>query len=215
MSTQAFDFSVDLLQCLLWQYNDATKLQAIMASKQDWYNEAQEGFWEDWLSDVFDIRTANEFGLSVWAAILGVPLTIVPAAQADKPIWGFGAEREGFMQGNFASAGVLSNLTVEQRRLVLRMRYFQLTTRGAAPEVNAFLDYVFGDGQVYVADSNAMHIAYIFTQAPSSAVELVLTEYDILPRPAGVGSHFVIQGEADGFGFGRYHENFTNGNFKP
>jgi len=40
-----------------------------------------------------------------------------------------------------------------------------------------------------------------------------LTEYDLLPRPAGVAIDYVIVGEADGFGFGRYHETFTNGNF--
>ncbi len=212
MSTQAFDFSVDVMACLLWQYNDATRLQSLLQDKQDWLNSAQEGFWDNWLSDVFDLTTANEFGLSVWATILGLPLSLSAQVQADKPLWGFGPDNVGFSQGNFASGGSVS-LSAEQRRLVLRLRYFQLTSRGAVLETNAFLETVFGAGQVYVADSEEMQIAYVFTQPPSSAVELVLTEFDLLPRPAGVLAHYIVRDEADGFGFGRYHENFTNGPF--
>jgi hypothetical protein len=191
MSTQAFDLSVDLLQCLLWQYNEATALQTLIDRKQKWFDAVQQKFWTDWISDVFDLTTANDFGLAVWAAILDVPLVIVPEAQLTKPLFGFGEFNVGFTQGNFASAQMLSSLTTEQRRLVLRMRYFQITTRGAVPEVNAFLAQVFGEGVVYVEDLGDMKIRYVFTQQPSSAVELILTEFDVLPRPAGVSAEYV------------------------
>ena len=71
---QEFDFSVDLLQAILWQYNNATSLQSLLNSEQAWVIENQTEFWENWLRDVFDLRTANEFGLSVWSIILGIPL---------------------------------------------------------------------------------------------------------------------------------------------
>lgn len=465
MKIQALDLSVDLLRVLLWQYNDADKLQSLVRSKQAWYDAAHTGFWTDWITDVFDLRTANDFGLAVWAIILGVSFVVPPSADAaDKPIWGFDQYREGFNQGNFATIGGGSGLTTDQKRLVLRLRYFQLVTRGAVPEVNAFMKEVFGNlggpalapglypqyvegdvtrtiragtatrinaqgyieavpvntprftydpgtlaplgllveaasisrvpnsasawtpgfnpnaavvtlnaapapdgsstavrlqtnaganvlnwvgstqmvngslyaysfwmkiesthpatinvyagngastggklfvltlankritgvnnggavlatradgfqrigmpyqstqdsnagnlvftingagsyllwnrqqedgpvvtsdiltgaaattrnadevhisdpstvGKVYVADSNKMAIVYVFADPPSSAVESVLTDYDLLPRPAGVRSKLVILGEADGFGFERYHENFSNGNF--
>lgn len=192
MSTQAFDFSTDLLQCLLWQFNDAPSLQALVASKQGWYGRAQEQFWNDWINDVFDLTTANEFGLSVWAKILDIPLVVVPAAQLAKPLFGFGASNVGFTQGNFAAAGILSSLTTEQRRLVLRLRYFQLVTRGAVTEVNAFLAQVFGPGVVHVEDLGGMRVRYVFTVAPTSAVQLILTEFDVLPRPAGVSVELVV-----------------------
>jgi hypothetical protein len=191
MSTQAFDLSVDLLQCLLWQYNEATALQTLLDRKQKWFDNVQQKFWTDWVSDVFDLTTANDFGLAVWAAILDVPLVVVPDAQLTKPLFGFGAFNSGFTQGNFASAQMVSSLTTEQRRLVLRMRYFQLTTRCAVPEVNAFLALIFGEGVVYVEDLGDMKIRYVFTQQPSSAVELILSEFDVLPRPAGVSSEYV------------------------
>lgn len=191
MSTQAFDFSVDLLQCLLWQYNDAEALQAIVQSKQDWYTENQNAFWDNWISDVFDLTTATDFGLSVWAAILDVPLVVVPATQLAKPLWGFGPDNVNFTRGNFASADSVATLTTEQRRLVLRLRYFQLMTRGAVTEVNAFLAQVFGDGICYVVELGDMAVRYVFTQTPTSAVQLILTEFDVLPRPAGVRAEYV------------------------
>ena len=211
---QAFDFSVDLLRALLWQYNDAARLEGLLRQKQDWYNANQQAFWENWRRDVFDLRTANDFGLAVWAIILDVPLVV--ASQADdpaKPIWGFGQYRENFGNGNFASTAT-SSLTAAQKRLVLQLRYFQLVTTGGAPEINAFLAYVFEPlGRAYVNDGYNMTARYVFEFPLPSALELILTEYDLLPRPAGVKIDYAIIGDADGWGFGRYHENFTNGNF--
>ena len=211
---QTFDFSVDLLRALLWQYNDAARLEALLRQKQEWYDANQTAFWEDWTRDVFDLRTANDFGLAVWAIILDIPLVV--ASQGDdpnKPIWGFGQYHENFTNGNFASISA-SQLSTEQKRLVLRLRYFQLVTTGAVPEINAFFAYLFEPlGPAYVVDGYDMRARYVFGSPLSSALKMVLTEYDLLPRPAGVKIDYVIIGDADGWGFGRYHETFSNGNF--
>jgi len=214
MNIQQFDFSVDLLRALLWQYNDAERLEGLLRQKQTWYDTNQTGYWEDWVRDVFDLRTANDFGLAVWAIILNIPLAIASQGDAvDKPIWGFGVYREPFTHGNFAAIAS-SSLTTEQKRLVLRLRYYQLTTDGAVPEINRFFKYLFEPlGQAYVVDGYAMNARYVFGFPLTSELELVLTQYDLLPRPAGVRVDFVIIGEADGWGFGRYHESFNNGNF--
>lgn len=213
MKVRAFDFSVDLLRNILWQYDGSTSLRSLVQQKEDWYTRYQTQFWNDWIVDVFDLNTANDFGLAVWAFILGIPLVVVPDADPDKVPFGFAADDVNFGNGNFADNGGSFGLTTEQKRLVLKLRYFQLVTRGAAPEVNEFLNYIFGPGVVYVADSLQMKILYVFSAPIPSAVELVLTSFDLLPRPAGVGSGLAFLGEADGWGFGRYHENFNNGNF--
>lgn len=210
---QALDLSVNLMRALLWQYNDAARLQGLLQSKQDWYNANQAAFWSDWVRDVFDLRTANDFGLTVWAVLLNIPIFVTSTDAPGKPIWGFGVYRENFNNGNFASTGG-SGLSTEQKRTVLRLRYFQLVTRGTVPEVNAFLAYLFEPlGKAWVVDGYDMTARYVFNFPLSSALEMVLTEYDLLPRPAGVKIDYVIIGDADGWGFGRYHENFTNGNF--
>jgi len=191
MNVQTFDFSVDLLRAVLWQYNDATRLQALLTQKQAWYDENQETFWTNWVTDVFDLRTANDFGLAVWAIILGVPLTAASAGDAaDKPLWGFGANHEVFGHGNFASSQS-SGLTTEQRRLVLRLRYFQLTTRGTVPEANTFLKALFPDlWPLFVEDNLDMSVNYVFGAPLSSDLQTVLQKFDLLPRPAGVGATY-------------------------
>lgn len=211
---QALDFSVDLMRALLWQYNDAARLEALVRQKQAWYDANQSAFWSDWVADVFDLRTANDFGLSVWAIILDIPLVVASAVDpVDKPIWGFGQYRENFTNGNFAAISN-SALSTEQKRLVLRLRYFQLVNDGAVTEINAFFAYLFAPlGPAYVKDGYDMRARYVFEFPMPSALEVVLTEFDLLPRPAGVKVDYVILGDADGWGFGRYHENFTNGNF--
>lgn len=74
---QEFDYSIDLLRALLWQDNKAPQMTALLQQKQAWYDENVSTFWENWVRDVFDIRTANEFGLAVWAIILGVPTSVI------------------------------------------------------------------------------------------------------------------------------------------
>lgn len=212
---QQFDYSVNLLQSLLWQYNEAGRLQKLLELKQDWYNTNQTEFWQNWERDVFNLATANDFGLTVWSIILGRILNVTTAAQnPDLPTWGFADTHKNFNNGNFrrSTAGSIS-LTIDQKRIVLQLRYFQLVTRGAIPEINRFLKRVFADlGQVYVLDGLDMTMTYVFTFVPSSGLQFVLEQYDVLPRPAGVKLKILVLTEP-AFGFDEFHENFDNGNF--
>jgi hypothetical protein len=213
---QAFDYSVDLLRALLWQYNKAERLEGVLTQKQAWYDENQKEFWSSWARDVFDLRTANAFGMQVWAVILGVKLLIATEpTDPDQPTWGFSSYQQNFGRGNFGQleAGAVG-LTLEQQRLVLRLRYFQLVSRCTNPEINRFMSVVFADlGHVYVQDHLDMsRITYVFDFSLSSQLAQVLESFDMLPRPATVGVDYIVIGR-DTFGFGATNENFENGNF--
>lgn len=212
---QPFDFFTDLGLALLWQYDKAVRLQSLVASKQGWYEREQVGFWSDWIRDVFDLRTANDFGLTVWAQILNLPLLALAPASGDRAVFGFGVHNLNFENGNFGrDVDAALSLSTEQRRLALRLRYFQLVTRGTVPEVNAFMAVLFGDqGSVYVLDSLDMEYAtYVFNFLPDPSVTFVLEQFDLLPRPAGVGVRILIN-PADRFGFAPYYLNFEQSNF--
>lgn len=215
MSIQAFDFSVNLLRALLWQYNEASRLESLLTQKQEWFNVENQGFWDDWMVDVFDLRTANDFGLAVWAIILNMPLTVSQNPdEPDKPIWGFAVDEENFTNGNFAT-WIQLPLTTAQRRLILRLRYFQLVTTGAVPEINEFLRYLFEDeGRAYVTDGLNMTARYVFEFGLPNEVQQVLSTFDLLPRPAGVEIDYIILPEVlETWGFGVFRQNFNNGNF--
>jgi len=209
---QEFDYSVDVLRSLLWQYNQASNLEALVTAKQAWYDAYQSTFWSDWYRDVFDLRTANDFGLAVWSIILGLPVSVVPSVDPGRLVFGFASDDKNFSNGNFAGAGGV-NLTTEQMRIVLRLRYYQLTTRASVAQANHILDTVFGEGVAYVVDGLDMTIRYVFVVTLDASLQFVLTNYDILPRPAGVFSDFISLGGDVGWGFGPYRKNFNNGNF--
>lgn len=216
MSTiQDFDFSVDLMKALLWQHDNAEGLKTLLQKKQQWYDINQTEFWEDWFTNVFDLDTANDFGLAVWARILNVPLQVRVEANVLRPAFGFGVNHKNFNNGSFArgKSGDIS-LTTSQQRLVLKLRYFQLISRGAVPETNEWLASLFGDqGSVFVIDHNDMTFAtYFFRFQPDSQLLFILEKYDLLPRPAGVGVRYQVQVRPS-FGFGVNHLNFDNGNF--
>lgn len=212
---QPLDFFTDLSLALLWQYDRAMRLRSLLGSKQDWYDTRHSGFWSDWIRDVFDLRTANDFGLTVWAQILNLPLLALAPASGDREVFGFGEFNLNFENGNFGrDVDAALSLSTEQRRLALRLRYFQLVTRGTVPEVNAFLAVLFADeGSVYVLDSLDMESAtYVFNFLPDPSVTFVLEQFDLLPRPAGVGVRILIN-PADRFGFDPYYLNFENSNY--
>lgn len=212
---QQFDFSVDLLRAILWQCNNAINLQALLDAKDAWYQQNQTEFWTNWIENVFDLRTANDFGLAVWSIILGQPTYISNAASpTDYPSWGFGAFHKNFTRGNFASnTGNTYQLPTETARLLLQLRYFQLTSSGTVPEINRMLKYVFANyGSAYLEDRLDMTQRYVFRFPLSSNLILLFENFDVLPRPAGVGSSY-YQATISYFGFGVFHTNFGNGNF--
>lgn len=190
---QEFDFSVDLLKASLWQYNNALNLQGLLNAKNDWYIINQTEFWENWFTDVFDLRTANDFGLQVWAIILGQSIysTFAPASNVGK--WGFSSNNQNFNNGNFGSlTGGNRVYSKDVARLLLRLRYFKLTSSGTVPETNRMLKYLFADyGTAYLQDNLNMTQTYIFNFVIPSEISFMLNNTDVLPRPAGVKSTII------------------------
>lgn len=213
-SIQQFDYSVDLSQSIIWQRDNAARLLSLIEAKQSWYDGNQRDFWDNWYHDVFDLRTANDFGLTVWAIILGLPLVVSTPAGANRPVIGFGNNYRNFLDpSNFADDNSALELTTEEKRLVLRLRYFQLVSDGCPESINEALALLFGDqGPAYVLDGLDMTCEYVFLFLPSPRVLAVLSAFDILPRPAGVKLRVLIDPQ-NVFGFGPFYLNFRNSNF--
>lgn len=188
-----FDYSINLLRSINWRFDKTVKLRGLVQNKQNWIDENHTQFWTDWYTDVFDLRTANDFGLSVWAFILDVPIFVF-SPSSNAPVFGFSTNNQNFGRGNFAGAtSTVIPLTTEQLRLALRMRFYQLHTDGSVPHINAFLNHLFGDqGVAYVRDNRDMSIDYIFNFALPSNLAFVLQRYDILPTPQGVRDNIII-----------------------
>ena len=191
----SIDFSVNLLQAIIWQYTEATNLQSILNQKNTWYGSEQTAFWSNWVTNVFDLRTANNFGLSVWSIILQQPIYINQPVGTAVPSWGFGTNNQNFTNGNFANQfGQTYPLSTETACVILQLRAYQLNSCGCVPEINRALAYIFeGFGQVWVIDNLNMSISYYFAFPIPADMMIAFQTYDILPRPAGV-SLTIVQG---------------------
>lgn len=194
MSTiQEFDYSVNILRSLLWRNNEAVNIQALMQFKQDAFDELNVQFWTDWYDNVFNLKTANEFGLNVWSIILGVEITIDPEVEPPNSNFGFGPFRKNFNNGNFSANAGDVVLTPDDARLVLRLRYYQLILNGNVLDINKALQDVFGDlGLAYVQDNLDMTMLYVFEFSLTAEVQFILDTTDILPRPTGVDVSYII-----------------------
>ena len=209
-----YNCSVDLLSAVLWQDNEATNLQGLLNLKQEWYNTNHCGFWNDWIVDVFDLNTANAFGLQVWSKILNLELysNVVPSPP-DFPAFGFSDFGLNFEHGSFATdSDEIFRLSTEEIRTVLKFRFFQLVTRATIPEINRFLFSTFNFRDIYVLDGFDMTMRYINLGRLSSELRRALIELDVLPRPAAVSLEFA-ETNLRSFGFSDSSENFDNGNF--
>lgn len=184
MIEQEIDFSVNLMRALIWRFDGAPSLRSLVEQKQAWYEAEQSQFWRDWYDNVFNPLTMSDFGCAVWGRILDI--------QMDLPVGG-------------------EQLAVEQKRLVIQLRYFQLTTRATVPEINEFMSLLFADqGKAFVWDNQDMSMTYVFESEPDPGLLYILGQYDLFPRGHGVKTniHFIVR---PCWGFGAYYLNYNNG----
>lgn len=194
-------------QNIIWQ-DDQEPLAKLIVSKQNWYDKNITDKIETWKNEVFNLKTATAFGCVVWAKILGIPpgLVYIPSKPFKTPFGSinekltprvngvFSSELNNNFSGdsvnpkgaNFFEDRSKADLTVDEMRRLLRMRYYAQTMSPTATNINYALKDVFGDlGAAYVSPtSEAMVIDYIFQFSLSEKFKLHLQKY--LPRGAGV-----------------------------
>lgn len=204
---QTFDFSAKLLESLLWQYNEAETLQSILQQKQDWFTENYTNFWNNWFYDVFNLETANAFGLDVWAKILNVSFALPPEPIRNTNVFGYDPVGGNYFNSNYSPTGNGDTvLSTEQKRLILRLTYLKYTSRGTVPDINNILTSYFGF-RVYILDGLDMTGTVILTEAVTQEDLQIIEEYDLIPRPAGVKVDFItVTGR--GFGYAPYGNNY-------
>lgn len=199
MSTiEPFDYSVDLTKSILWQYGTTGQpnIQKLIEAKQAWYDVNQTEFWEDWFTDVFDLRTCNAFGCNVWAIILGVSTNFLAGGHgSSKPPWGFDVTNlTNFNNYNFSSHTAQPiTFTLAEQRLILQLRARQIVSRCTIPEVNRILADLIKPiyGPAYMVDNYNMSLTLVCKFVIPTNLQIILTEFDLIPRSAGCALNVV------------------------
>lgn len=70
------DFIIDLQKTILWQYDKAQSLRSLINQKQSWYKRNVTDFILNFFKNIFNLKTATDFGLSVWGKLLNFPRQI-------------------------------------------------------------------------------------------------------------------------------------------
>ena len=194
----------DIMRPLDWQRNSAPNIRAILSLKKDWYRKMHQNFWDTWKKTVFSLNNADPFGLLVWSQILDVPSQAFVLFPGDI-FWAYGESRQNYdiknpadphtswVGGNFIGGSDSTILTPVEARAALRMKYYALISNGSVPMINRALKGVFGidsngKSNVYVRDNLNMTMTYVVVPPKlwSSHFIGAVTEYDLLPRVAGV-----------------------------
>lgn len=171
MTNQTYD--TDIRRVIKWLHNEAPMITSLIEKKAEWYDRHDAKFWEDWTRDVFDIRTANAFGLVVWCVILGVPTALFDVRPPGRA-FAFGDKRENFkyepvsgspapahpsIGGNFAGTNdALRDL--DEIRKMLRMRYAAMICNGNVQFINKMLNFIFNNGKPWdIANQEYFYLA--------------------------------------------------------
>lgn len=190
MKVLNFSNACDLLDCLLWQYDNAKRLQTIVEGMQADFDGNTTEFWNNFYTNVFDLRTANSFGLRVWGETMGV----------DRP--------------TYTHDGVTKPYSDDMYRLFLQSRILMFNMNGSTYDITKYLLNMFPNKPVIIVDNLDMTLSYILYWTPTDEEWYVLKNDDFLPRPSGVGIKLYAVDPNNIFGFdGSLLNGFDQGTF--
>ena len=138
---------------------------------------------------VWNVDTAEGFGLDIWGRIVGVSRALFVS---DSLYLGFSDSTDAvpFGSGIFWGAARLTPnfklSDIAYRRLILAKAALNITN-SSIPAINAILRALFPDyGNVYVRDNGDMTLTYVFGAALSKVDYAIVSQSGALPRPVGV-----------------------------
>jgi hypothetical protein len=170
------------------QYANSPRMIALIESFNDAMDQTEN--FQNLYDFVWNIGTAEGYGLDVWGRIVNVKRTLpLPGGTS---LFGFNEPGSwtGFGQGGFFTGGSLSSNFIladpDYKKLILAKAAGNISD-GAIPSVNQLLMTLFENrGTCYVADGQNMSLTYTF-KFPLNPIELAIVELSgVLPSAAGV-----------------------------
>jgi hypothetical protein len=152
---------------------------------------------------VWNVETAQGFGLDTWGKIVGVSRNVV--LKGNQKPFGF-SQSTGcypFNEGTFYTAdqtyGV--ELTDAAYRTLIYTKALANISATTAMSINNLLKNLFsGRGEAYALDIGNMELRYVFLFHLTPVESAIIKEMNVLPRPAGVRvSYLEIYGDIFGF----------------
>lgn len=169
---------------VLSQYANSPVVTALVDYFAQWLDPASR--FDNFYSLLWNIDTAQGFGLDVWGRILGVNRVLqVPTGEflgfeSDDQAKPFGY---GILYGGARSTDNVALTDAAYRTLLLAKAALNITD-ASTPAINEILLSLFGNG--YVRDNQDMTITYVFSQALTPVQTAIVFQSGVLPKPCGV-----------------------------
>jgi hypothetical protein len=180
---------------ILAQYAGSPKLRSIIETFNATIDTGE--FLDDFYDVIWNIDTADTYGLDVWGKIVVVSrlLTVTPSEQ----FFGYDEamnstpvidDPQPFDQAPFYTGEQQTStvtLTNDAYRKLIMLKAMANITDCTIPSMNRMLMYMFGNsGKAYVRNDGGMVMTYVF-EFQLSTVELAIVQSSgALPSPAGV-----------------------------
>lgn len=193
---------INVADTILTQFADSPKLKTLIYS----FNEAVgiEGFLDDFYDIIWNIETADTYGLDVWGKIVVVSrqLTVTEnqiylgfnEASSDPVLVD---DPQPFNQAPFYSGELLTStvtLTNDVYRKLIMMKAAANISDCTIPNLNKLLMFMFGgSGKCYVRNDGEMVMSYVFEFQLSTAELAIVKSSGALPSPIGVTVNIVQQ----------------------
>lgn len=185
----------DYWQTIISQYPNSPVLTRIIGDFASYLD--QTGNLDDFYDLIWNINTAQGYGLDVWGRIIGVSRTL----QIPLPDRNLGFKEattvnaDPFNQSPFYAGPPLTmnyQLSDNAFRVLLFAKALANISDGAIPSINQLLLNLFpGRGKCYVTDNGAMTMTYTF-EFPLASFELaIVSTSGVLPKPVGVQTSVV------------------------
>lgn len=211
---------IQVERTIISQYANSPTLGALIANMNEYIDPRvnMQAFYDF----VWNVDTAQGFGLDIWGKIVGVSrLLKIPANTKTLGFanTSFPPDWAPFNQGTFFAGGGGGQAFILPddifRTLILTKALANIVATTAA-SLNQLLRNLFpGRGVCYVLDNGGMSMTFYFEFDISTAEYAILTQSGALPHPAGVQFNVVVI-PAGVFGFaemGGPSEPFDQGTF--
>lgn len=182
--TPAAAYYFDPAITVLSQYANSPLLTTLVDDFAQWLDPASR--FDAFYSMIWNIDSAQGFGLDIWGRILGVDRVLqVPAGvylgfdqDADAKPFGF-----GILYGGGRSTDNVALTDTAYRTLLLAKAALNITD-ASIPAINTILLNLFGNG--YVRDNLDMTLTYVFSQTLTPLQTAIVFQSGVLPKPCGV-----------------------------
>lgn len=180
----------DFEKTIISQYANSPILTQLIANFDAYVDQTQN--IEDFFDLMWNVYTAQGYGLDCWGTIVGVNRVLKLAT---------GPKYLGFNEGGFLDYDPFNQspwysgqkltanflLSDDGFRTLILAKAFSNICDGGIPSINKLMQMLFGSfGKCYVVDLGGMAMQYKFEFQPSAVQLAILTQSGVMPTPTGV-----------------------------